>query len=120
MTVRMHLALDLCMTHLDGRRRSPGSWVNSVYPDPAVFEDIARIAERGCIDMLFFGDGTGIPSTWKGSEDDAVRWGIGWRSDCPTMLDELSLARLLPGTRRHGARRDGRVEAAQAARPSIH
>lgn len=78
MAVRMHLALDLSMTHLDGRWRSPGSWVNSLYPDPAVFEEIARIAERGCIDMLFFGDGTGIPSTWKGSEDDAVRWGIGW------------------------------------------
>ncbi|WP_207622626.1 NtaA/DmoA family FMN-dependent monooxygenase [Falsiroseomonas algicola] len=78
MAPRMHLALDLSMTHLDGRWRSAGSWVNSLYPDPAVFEEIARIAERGCIDMLFFGDGTGIPSTWKGSEEDAVRWGIGW------------------------------------------
>lgn len=28
--------------------------------------------------MLFFGDGTGIPSTWKSAEEDAVRWGIGW------------------------------------------
>ena len=28
--------------------------------------------------MLFFGDGTGVPSTWRGSIDEAVRWGIGW------------------------------------------
>ncbi len=78
MTKRMHLAFDLSMTHLDGRWRSSGSWVGRTYPDPSVFEDIAQIAERGCIDMLFFGDGTGIPNTWKDSEDDAVRWGIGW------------------------------------------
>lgn len=66
------------MTHLDGRWRSAGSWVGRTYPDAAIFEEIARLAERGCIDMLFFGDGTGIPSTWKNSEEDAVRWGIGW------------------------------------------
>lgn len=28
--------------------------------------------------MLLLGDGTGIPSTWKNSEEDAVRRGIGW------------------------------------------
>jgi FMN-dependent oxidoreductase (nitrilotriacetate monooxygenase family) len=28
--------------------------------------------------MIFFGDGTGIPSTWRGSEEEAVRWGIQW------------------------------------------
>ncbi len=37
----MHLAFDLSMTHLDGRWRSNGSWVNSSYPDPAVLEDMA-------------------------------------------------------------------------------
>lgn len=66
------------MTHLDGRWRSGGSWVGRTYPDHSMFEEIAQLAERGCIDMLFFGDGTGIPSTWKNSEEDAVRWGIGW------------------------------------------
>lgn len=87
----MHLALDLSMTHLDGRWRSAGSWVNRTYPDPVVFEDIARIAERGCIDLLFFGDGTGIPSTWKASEDDAVRWGIGWpRQDMSPYIAVMS------------------------------
>jgi FMN-dependent oxidoreductase (nitrilotriacetate monooxygenase family) len=43
-----------------------------------MYEQIARIAERGCFDMLFSGDGTGIPSTWQGSRDAAIRWGVSW------------------------------------------
>jgi alkanesulfonate monooxygenase SsuD/methylene tetrahydromethanopterin reductase-like flavin-dependent oxidoreductase (luciferase family) len=39
---------------------------------------MARIAERGKLDMLFSGDGTGVPSTWQGSRDAAVRWGVSW------------------------------------------
>ena len=49
-----------------------------LYPDVAAFEEIARIAERGLLDMLFSGDGTGVPSTWQGSRDAAVRWGVSW------------------------------------------
>ncbi len=78
MPKKMHLAFDLSYIHLDGRWRVPGSWTGATYPDPGLFEEIARIAERGCVDMLFFGDGTGIPSTWRGSEEEAVRWGIQW------------------------------------------
>jgi FMN-dependent oxidoreductase (nitrilotriacetate monooxygenase family) len=78
MKPRMHLAFDLSYTHLDGRWRMPGSWVGRTYPDIGLYEEVARIAERGCIDMLFFGDGTGIPATWENSQDEAVRWGIGW------------------------------------------
>jgi FMN-dependent oxidoreductase (nitrilotriacetate monooxygenase family) len=76
--IKMHLAFDLSWTHLEGRWRMPGSWTGRIYPDIAMFKEIASIAERGRIDMLFFGDGTGIPSTWRGSQDEAVRWGIGW------------------------------------------
>jgi FMN-dependent oxidoreductase (nitrilotriacetate monooxygenase family) len=76
--IKMHLAFDLSWTHLEGRWRMPGSWTGRVYPDIGMFKEIASIAERGRIDMLFFGDGTGIPSTWRGSQDEAVRWGIGW------------------------------------------
>lgn len=78
MKAKMHLAFDLSWTHLEGRWRMPGSWTGRVYPDLGMFKEIASIAERGRIDMLFFGDGTGIPSTWRGSQDEAVRWGIGW------------------------------------------
>ena len=78
MSKKIHLAFDLSFTHLDGRWRTPGSWSHLTYPDPRMYEDIARLSERGGIDMLFFGDGTGIPATWQGSPEVAVRWGIGW------------------------------------------
>ena len=68
MAKKIHLAFDISYTHLDGRWRMPGSWTGRTYPDLDVYEEIARIAERGCIDMLFFGDGTGIPDTWQGSQ----------------------------------------------------
>jgi len=77
-TKKMHLAFDLSYIHMDGRWRMPGAWPNATYPDVAMYEEIARIAERGCFDMLFSGDGTGIPSTWQGSRDDAIRWGVSW------------------------------------------
>ena len=63
---------------MQGRWRLPGSWTGRTYPDLGIFKEVASIAERGRIDMLFFGDGTGIPSTWRGSIEEAVRWGIGW------------------------------------------
>jgi FMN-dependent oxidoreductase (nitrilotriacetate monooxygenase family) len=74
---RMHLAFDLSYCHMEGRWRMPGAWPGR-YPDVALFEEIARIAERGLLDMLFSGDGTGVPSTWEGSRDAAVRWGVSW------------------------------------------
>jgi FMN-dependent oxidoreductase (nitrilotriacetate monooxygenase family) len=74
----MHLAFDLSYIHMDGRWRMPGAWPGRTYPDVAMYEEIARIAERGCFDMLFSGDGTGIPSTWQGSRDAAIRWGVSW------------------------------------------
>lgn len=89
----MHLAMDISFTHADGRWRTPGSWTHRRYPDPSMFEDIARIAERGCLDMLFCGDGTGIPSTWQGSEEVAARWGIQWpRQDMSPYVSLMSRA----------------------------
>jgi FMN-dependent oxidoreductase (nitrilotriacetate monooxygenase family) len=87
----MHLALDLSYAHLDGRWSRPGSWTGRTYPDLGIWQEIASIAERGCLDMLFFGDGTGIPSTWRGSIEEAVRWGIGWpRQDMSPYIAALS------------------------------
>jgi FMN-dependent oxidoreductase (nitrilotriacetate monooxygenase family) len=91
MTKHMHLAFDLSYIHLDGRWRMPGAWTGRTYPSLDIFEEIARIAERGCIDLIFFGDGTGIPSTWKGSRDEAVRWGISWpRHDMSPVITAMS------------------------------
>jgi FMN-dependent oxidoreductase (nitrilotriacetate monooxygenase family) len=91
MKPKMHLAFDLSWTHLEGRCRLPGSWTGRLYPDIAIYKEIASIAERGRIDMLFFGDGTGIPNMWRGSQDDAVKWGIGWpRQDMSPVISALS------------------------------
>ncbi len=90
MPKRMHLAFDLSYIHMEGRWRMPGAWPGR-YPDVAMFEEIARIAERGLLDMLFSGDGTGVPSTWAKSRDAAVRWGISWpRQDLSPMSVAMS------------------------------
>jgi long-chain alkane monooxygenase len=91
MTQKMHLGFDISYAHMDGRWRMPGSWVGHTYPDVAMFEEIARIAERGCLDMLFSGDGTGIPSTWRGSRDAAIKWGISWpRQEMSPLMTAMS------------------------------
>ncbi len=72
----MHLAFNLSYTHMNGRWGLPGSWDDRTFPDVTLYEDVARLAERGCLDMLFSGDGTGVPDTWAGSRDAAVRWGV--------------------------------------------
>jgi hypothetical protein len=58
---KMHLAFDISYIHMDGRWRMPHSWVGRTYPDIGMFEEIARIAESGCLDMIFSGDGTARP-----------------------------------------------------------
>jgi FMN-dependent oxidoreductase (nitrilotriacetate monooxygenase family) len=78
MKTKMHLAFDLSWTHVDGRWRTPGSWTGRLYPDLDVFREVASIAERGRIDLIFFGDNPGVHNTWRGSTDEAVRWGVGY------------------------------------------
>ena len=48
------------------------------FPDVEMYEELARTAERGLLDMVFSGDGTGVPDTWRGSRDAAVEWGVNW------------------------------------------
>jgi hypothetical protein len=31
----------------------PGAWPARIFPDVGMFEEMARIAERGCFDLLF-------------------------------------------------------------------
>lgn len=91
MSEYMHLAFDLSFTHTEGRWRAPGSWEGRDFPDLRMFVEIAQMAERGGIDLLFFGDGTGIPDTWEGSRDGAVRWGIQWpRQDMSPYIAALA------------------------------
>ena len=87
----MHLGFDFSYNHMGGRWRLPGSWERHTFPDVAMYEEIARIAERGCLDLLFSGDGTGVPDTWRGSRDAAVEWGVSWpRQDMQPMVVAMS------------------------------
>ncbi len=78
MKPQMHLAIDVSWTQVETIWRDPGARVGRHYPDVGLFEDIARVAERGLLDLIFFGDSTGIPNTWKNSIDDAVTYGVAW------------------------------------------
>jgi len=91
MKPQMHLAIDVSWTHVETTWREPGLRVGRHYPDVGLFEDIARVAERGLIDLIFFGDSTGIPNTWKGSIDDAVTYGVAWpRLDMSPWITAMS------------------------------
>lgn len=67
MKKQIHLAFDLSWTSVETQWRNPGSWVDKHHPNIGMFEEVARTAERGGIDMIFFGDSTGIPITWATS-----------------------------------------------------
>jgi len=91
MPKQMHLALDVSWTQVESAWRTPGSWVGRHYPDVGLFEDIARIAERGLFDMIFFGDGSGVPNTWEGGIEAAVRRGVAWpRLDMSPWITAMS------------------------------
>ncbi len=91
MKPQIHLALDPSWTQVETQWRSPGSRVGPRYPDVAMFEDMARLAERGLFDMIFFGDGTGIPDTWTGGIADAVTYGVAWpRMDMSPWITAMS------------------------------
>src|SRR5579884_2559447 len=58
----IHLAADLSHYHTDYLCKMPGSWEGyPYYSSPEFYEDIARTAARGIMDMLFFGDSGGTP-----------------------------------------------------------
>src|SRR5260221_2111372 len=91
MKPRIHLAFDFSWTMVETAWRSPGSRVGRHYPDVGLFEDVARIAERGLFDLIFFGDSTGIPNTYEGSIEAAVRRGVAWpRLDMSPWITAMS------------------------------
>ena len=74
----LHLAIDCSFIHTDHLWKTPGSWVGYQYYGPDFYEDIARIAERGVFDMIFFGDAAETPELFGGNFDTAVRLGVRW------------------------------------------
>jgi FMN-dependent oxidoreductase (nitrilotriacetate monooxygenase family) len=88
---KLHLGFDFSYTHMGGRWRLPGGWPGRTFPDVEMYEEVARIAERGLFDMIFSGDGTGVPDTWRGSRDAAVEWGMNWpRQDLNPIMVAMS------------------------------
>jgi alkanesulfonate monooxygenase SsuD/methylene tetrahydromethanopterin reductase-like flavin-dependent oxidoreductase (luciferase family) len=66
----------------------PGSWIGYPHYGTAEFyEDIAHIAERGVMDLLFFGNVGGTSEDYGGSHVAAVRYGAKWpRHDMAPMI----------------------------------
>jgi FMN-dependent oxidoreductase (nitrilotriacetate monooxygenase family) len=88
----IHLAADISFIHTDYLWRMPGSWVGYPYYSTSDFyEDIARIAERGKMDMLFFGDNGGTSEDYGGNHEAVVRYGAKWpRHDMTPMIPLLA------------------------------
>ena len=76
----IHLAADLSFFHTDYLWRMPGSWEGyPYYSSPEFYEDVARMASRGVMDMLFFGDSAGTPEEYGGNHHAAIRYGVNGR-----------------------------------------
>ncbi len=91
MKAKMKLAIDMSWSHIQGRWRVPGAWTGRTFPNLDIFKEVVSIAERGLFDLIFFGDSQGIPSTWRGNTDAAVKWGIGFpRQDMSPFISVLA------------------------------
>ena len=90
----IHLAADISFLHTDYLWRMPGSWIGYLYYGTSEFyEDIARIADRGVMDMLFFGDTGGTSEDFGGNHDAVVRYGAKWpRHDMTPMIPLMAKA----------------------------
>ena len=87
----IHLGFDVSYIAMGGRWRNPAALGGRRFPDVTIYEDLARLAERGLLDMIFSGDGTGVPDTHGESRNAAVEWGINWpRQDFNPLLVAMS------------------------------
>ena len=90
----IHLAADISFLHTDYLWRMPGSWIGYPYYCTSEFyEDLARIAQRGVMDMLFFGDTGGTPEDFGGNHEAVVKYGAKWpRHDMAPMIPLMAKA----------------------------
>lgn len=73
----IRIAADVSAAHT--QTWNTGGWQGYDFFSPRWFEDLARVAERGCFDMLFFGDSGGTPEI-SGSHANAISTGMGFPS----------------------------------------
>lgn len=89
----IHLAADLSFYHTDFVWRRPGGWEGHRYLSPSFYQDVARIAERGVFDMLFFGEAGETPENYGGNHDASVKWGMRWpKHDMSPMIPYMAQA----------------------------
>ena len=90
----MHLAADLSHIHTDYLWRSEACWIGyPYYGQPDMYEDCARIAERGIFDLLFFGDSANTSENHGGSHHAAVEYGMRWpKHDMMPLIPLMSRA----------------------------
>ncbi len=74
----MAMAADISFAHSSYAWRVPGAWKGYDYYGADLYEDLARIASRGVMDMLFFGDAAETPEAYGGSHHAAVAAGMQW------------------------------------------
>jgi FMN-dependent oxidoreductase (nitrilotriacetate monooxygenase family) len=87
----IHLAVDLSFYHTDFVWQRAGWRGYPRYMDPAFYEDIARLAQRGVLDLLFFGEAAETPENYGGDHRAAVEWGVRWpKHDMLPMIPLMS------------------------------
>lgn len=91
----LHLAADLSFLQTDHLWKMPDSWQGYRYYGPEMFEDIARIAQRGMFDLLFFGDAAETSENYGGNFDSTVRYGLRWPKHDMSVMVPL-MARVAP------------------------
>ncbi|MFM9882122.1 MAG: NtaA/DmoA family FMN-dependent monooxygenase [Burkholderiales bacterium] len=92
----LHLTADISFIHTDHLWRRTGSWIGYPFYGPEFYEDLARTAARGVMDMLFFGDAAETPEIYGGDFAAAVRMGVRWpKHDMMPMVPLM--ARAAPG-----------------------
>ncbi len=72
--------------HSEGQWKHPLDGSSRGYRDVGYWVDLARLLERGCFDSLFLADVHGTYSVYRGSRDTAVRHGVQFPSNDPTVI----------------------------------
>jgi FMN-dependent oxidoreductase (nitrilotriacetate monooxygenase family) len=74
----LHVAVDCSFLHTNYSWRQPDTWTAHSYYSVDWYESLARLAEAGRIDMLFFGDAAETPENHGGDFAAAIEDGVRW------------------------------------------
>ena len=72
--------------HSEGQWKHPQDGTSRGYRDVRYWVELAQLLEKGCFDSLFLADVHGTYSVYKGSRETAVRHGVQFPSNDPTLI----------------------------------